>query len=78
MAVQIALRDLLDPLHRTVVPALCVHGHGSAIGRTVAGVQILSGAQLAATLSAAPRVLGELDIERLADAIDRPFSRQRR
>ena len=24
-AVQIALRDLLDPLHRTVAPILCVH-----------------------------------------------------
>ena len=44
MAVQIALRDVLDPLHRTVAPVLCVHGSGPGIGRTVAGVQVVSGA----------------------------------
>jgi Nuclease-related domain len=78
MAVQIALRDLVDPLHRTVAPVLCVHGSGPGIGRTVAGVQIVSGPRLAATLSAAPSVLTDMDIQRLAEAIDVRLSRQPR
>jgi hypothetical protein len=77
MAVQIGLRDLLDPLHRTVVPVLCVHGKGPGIGRTVAGVQVMSGTQVVVTLSSAPRVLTETDIERLAEAVDERFSRHR-
>ena len=37
MAVQIALRDILDPLHRTVEPVLCVHGNGPGMGRICGG-----------------------------------------
>jgi hypothetical protein len=78
MAVQIALRDLLDPLHRTVAPILCVHGSGPGIGRTVAGVQVVAGARLAATLSSTTPVLTETDVQRLAEAIDERLSRQPR
>jgi Nuclease-related domain len=78
MAVQIALRDLVDPLHRTVSPVLCVHGTGPGIGRTVAGVQVVSGARLVAALSSAPPVLTDTDIQRLAGAVDERLSRQPR
>jgi Nuclease-related domain len=46
MAIQIGLRDLLDPLHRTVVPIVCVYAKGPGVGRTAAGVRLVSAAQL--------------------------------
>ena len=78
MAVQIALRDVLDPLHRTVAPVLCVHGSGPGIGRTVAGVQVVSGPRLVTALASGPSVLADEDVQRLAEAIDERLSRHPR
>jgi Holliday junction resolvase-like predicted endonuclease len=77
MAVQIGLRELLDPLHLTVAPILCVHGRGPGIGRTVAGVPVLSGAGLVTKLSGTTRVLADPDVQQLARAIDQRFLRHR-
>ena len=77
MAVQIGLRDLLDPLHRTVVPIICVYGKGPGIGLTAAGVRVVSANQLVRTLSSGLEVLGGADVQRIAGVIDARFRTQR-
>jgi hypothetical protein len=68
-AVQIALRDQLDPLAITVTPIVCLHaGELPWFNRTVRGVQLVSGRGLARTLRSNRTRLTPQQVQALADA----------
>ncbi len=68
---QVALGDLLDPLHVTVAPVICVHGKGSGADARVRGVRIVGGRALARTLTQGPVVLAEEEILAVAEGCRR-------
>lgn len=68
IAVQVALRDHLDPLGLTVTPIICLHdGELPWFNKTVRGVRLASGRGLVRQISeGAERLTGE-QVQRLAD-----------
>ena len=75
-AVQVALRDLLDPLHLTVQPVICLHeGELPWFNKTVRGVRLASGRQLARLLRSGEARLDAEALQRLAREVDRRLPR---
>src|SRR5207302_10964706 len=70
-AVQVAMRDVLDPLHLTVAPVICLHeGELPWFNKTVRGVRLASGAQLVRLLRQGESRLDAEMTQRLAKEVD--------
>jgi ssDNA-binding Zn-finger/Zn-ribbon topoisomerase 1 len=73
---QVALRDLLDPLHLTVRPVICLHeGELPWFNKTVRGVRLASGRELVRLMQEGETVLDLEAVQRLAREADRRLAR---
>ncbi len=71
-AVQVVLRDLLDPLHLTVQPVICLHeAELPWFNKTVRGVRLASSRQLQRLLRSGEDRLDPEMVQRLAAQVDR-------
>lgn len=71
-AVQVAPRELLEPIKATVVPVLCIHGARMPwFDHAVAGVRLVSGAQLERLLGEGPSIFSDEQVQQVATLADR-------